>query len=97
MMIVFREMLYIPALFPYNRQEMLTDGQRLVRNLSSFEEHLMGKPNFNFQKRQRELAKQKKNEEKRQRKLEKNAEKPAEDTAQADEQAPEAGEVKTEA
>ena len=36
----------------------------------------MGKPNFNFQKRQREIAKQKKNEEKRQRKLEKNAEKP---------------------
>lgn len=39
----------------------------------------MGKPNFNFQKRQKELAKQKKNEEKRQRKLEKNAVKPAED------------------
>ncbi len=38
----------------------------------------MGKPNFNFQKRQRELAKQKKNEEKKQRKLEKNAIKPAE-------------------
>ncbi len=30
----------------------------------------MAKPNFNFQKRQREIAKQKKNEEKRQRKLE---------------------------
>jgi hypothetical protein len=55
----------------------------------------MGKPNFNFQKRQRELAKQKKNEEKRQRKLEKNAEKPAEGTAPAADQAPEAGEVKT--
>jgi hypothetical protein len=39
----------------------------------------LGKPNFNFQKRQKELAKQKKNEEKRQRKLEKNAAKPAED------------------
>ncbi len=38
----------------------------------------MGKPNFNFQKRQKELAKQKKNEEKRQRKLEKRAVKPAE-------------------
>lgn len=38
----------------------------------------MGKPNFNFQKRQKELAKQKKNEEKRQRKLEKNAAKPRE-------------------
>jgi hypothetical protein len=38
----------------------------------------MGKPNFNFQKRQKELAKQKKNEEKRQRKLEKNTAKPRE-------------------
>ncbi len=33
----------------------------------------MPKPNFNFQKRQREIAKQKKNEEKRQRKLERSA------------------------
>ncbi len=32
----------------------------------------MGKPNFSFQKRQKELAKKKKGEEKRQRKLEKN-------------------------
>ena len=40
---------------------------------------LLGKPNFSFQKRQKELAKQKKNEEKRQRKLEKNAGKPAGD------------------
>ncbi len=32
----------------------------------------MGKPNFSFQKRQKELAKKKKSEEKRQRKLEKN-------------------------
>jgi hypothetical protein len=39
----------------------------------------LAKPNFNFQKRQREIAKQKKNEEKKQRKLEKNATKPAED------------------
>ncbi len=38
----------------------------------------MGKPNFNFQKRQKELAKQKKNEEKRRRKLERNAVKTAE-------------------
>jgi hypothetical protein len=41
--------------------------------------YLLGKPNFNFQKRQKELAKQKKNEEKRQRKLDKNTVKPAED------------------
>lgn len=39
----------------------------------------MGKPNFSFQKRQKELAKQKKNEEKKQRKLEKSAVKPVED------------------
>ncbi len=39
----------------------------------------MGKPNFSFQKRQKELAKKKKNEEKRQRKLEKNSAKPATD------------------
>ncbi len=32
----------------------------------------MAKPNFDFQKRQKELAKKKKNEEKKQRKLEKN-------------------------
>jgi hypothetical protein len=31
----------------------------------------LGKPNFSFQKRQKELAKKKKNEEKRQRKLDK--------------------------
>jgi hypothetical protein len=41
----------------------------------------VGKPNFNFQKRQKEIAKQKKNEEKRQRKLEKNAVKSAGDQA----------------
>lgn len=39
----------------------------------------MGKPNFSFQKRQKELAKQKKNEEKKQRKLDKNTVKPGED------------------
>jgi hypothetical protein len=33
---------------------------------------MMAKPNFSFQKRQKELAKQKKNEEKRLRKLDKN-------------------------
>lgn len=33
----------------------------------------MAKPNYQFQKRQRELEKKKKNEEKRQRKLEKSA------------------------
>ena len=39
----------------------------------------MAKPNFDFQKRQKEIAKKKKNEEKRQRKLDKNAVKPGED------------------
>lgn len=37
----------------------------------------MGKPNFSFQKRQKELAKKKKSEEKKQRKLEKSAVNPA--------------------
>lgn len=43
----------------------------------------MSKPNFKFQKRQKELEKKKKNEEKMQRKLDKNAVPPAEDTNQA--------------
>ena len=34
---------------------------------------IMGKPNFDFQKRQKEIAKKKKNEEKKLRKQEKNA------------------------
>lgn len=41
----------------------------------------MGKPNFNFQKRQKELAKKKKNEEKRLRKIGK---KPGEGSDPAD-------------
>jgi len=45
----------------------------------------MGKPNFNFQKRQKELAKKKKSEEKKQRKLDKNAIKPADDQPAATE------------
>jgi len=39
----------------------------------------LGKPNFSFQKRQKELAKKKKSEEKRQRKLERNTATPVED------------------
>ena len=34
----------------------------------------MGRPNYSYEKRQKELAKKKKNEEKRQRKLEKQKE-----------------------
>jgi len=34
-------------------------------------DRILGKPNYSFQKRQKELAKKKKKEEKRQRKLEK--------------------------
>ena len=41
----------------------------------------MGKPNFSFQKHQKEMAKKKKNEEKKQRKLEKNTGQPAEEPA----------------
>jgi hypothetical protein len=36
-------------------------------------EQTLAKPNFDFQKRQKEIAKKKKNEEKKQRKLEKNS------------------------
>ncbi len=50
----------------------------------------MGKQSFNFQKRQKELARKKKTEEKRQRKLDKNAVKPADDQGRQ----AEAGEVK---
>jgi hypothetical protein len=50
--------------------------------------HPVGKPNFSFQKRQKEIAKQKKNEEKRQRKLEKNAVKPGEDQSKPAEGSP---------
>jgi hypothetical protein len=42
-------------------------------------EKLIGKPNFSFQKRQKELAKKKKSEEKQQRKLGKNPIRPVED------------------
>jgi hypothetical protein len=48
----------------------------------------MAKPNFNFQKRQRELEKKKKNEEKMQRKLDKNTPPPTEslDESQGEEE-----------
>ena len=49
----------------------------------------MAKPNFQFQKRQKELEKKKKNEEKMQRKLEKNSIQPTE----APNQVPEEGEA----
>jgi len=42
----------------------------------------LAKPNFDFQKRQKELAKKKKNEEKKQRKLEKTKPEGAESTEQ---------------
>jgi cell envelope opacity-associated protein A len=43
----------------------------------------MAKPNFKFQKRQKELDKKKKNEEKMQRKLDKNSTQPAENPDQS--------------
>lgn len=43
----------------------------------------MVKPNFNFQKRQKEIARKKKNEEKRLRKLDKNAVQTAEKPVQS--------------
>jgi hypothetical protein len=41
----------------------------------------MAKPNFKFQKRQKELEKKKKNEEKMQRKMDKNSSQPPENNA----------------
>ena len=58
---------------------------------SSLKELPMGKPNFGFQKRQKEIAKQKKNEEKRQRKLEKNAAQPADEAHPIEVEAAESG------
>ncbi len=43
----------------------------------------MAKPNFQFQKRQKELERKKKNEEKLQRKLAKNADQPEENAEPA--------------
>jgi hypothetical protein len=45
-------------------------------------EQPLAKPNFDFQKRQKEIAKKKKSEEKRQRKMEKNTAAPAENPVQ---------------
>ncbi len=53
-----------------NRKNLLEKGQPLA------------KPNFDFQKRQKEIAKKKKNEEKRQRKMEKNTATSAENPVQ---------------
>ena len=54
---------------------------RIRKNLPEKEQPL-AKPNFDFQKRQKEIAKKKKNEEKRQRKMEKNASASAENSVQ---------------
>jgi hypothetical protein len=54
-------LIYIAALSQYN-----------ARNKTQERSTTLAKPNFDFQKRQKELAKKKKNEEKKQRKLEKN-------------------------
>lgn len=43
----------------------------------------MAKPNYSFEKRQRELAKQKKQEEKRQKKLQSRQDEDAQDSAAA--------------
>jgi hypothetical protein len=51
------------------------------KNIFSKEQSL-AKPNFDFQKRQKEIAKKKKNEEKKQRKLEKNTAVTTENPAQ---------------
>jgi hypothetical protein len=49
----------------------------------------MAKPNFQYEKRQRDLEKKKKKEEKKQRKLEKSNVAPEENTDQSGEESPE--------
>ncbi len=68
----------LPAAFP-KAAGSFTGETALVRKISSVRSHAVGKPNFNFQKRQKEIAKKKKSEEKRQRKLDKKATQPSED------------------
>jgi hypothetical protein len=63
----------------YDRSETALGRRRSSVEQINGRSSPLSKPNFNFQKRQKELAKKRKNEEKRQRKLEKNAIKPAED------------------
>jgi hypothetical protein len=76
---------YITPISLYNTPVCRRDGAVFDRGRGSIHiifflrSHPLGKPNFNFQKRQKELAKKKKSEEKKQRKLDKNAIKPAED------------------
>jgi len=60
------------------------------RTERSQKEQKLAKPNFSFQKHQKEMAKKKKNEEKKQRKLEKNTGQPMDHP----EQAPDGGEAK---
>lgn len=46
-------------------------GTHVASNVSKQKEMILAKPNYSFEKRQKELAKKKKKEEKRQQKLEK--------------------------
>ncbi len=65
------------AFFASSRYSSLASCEDLFRN--RLRRHSLGKPNFSFQKRQKELARKKKNEEKRQRKLDRDPAAPAED------------------
>jgi hypothetical protein len=59
---------------------------RVIRITHSNEGATLAKPNYQFQKRQKELQKKKKMEEKRQRKLEKSAHKASENPDQPPDQ-----------
>lgn len=61
----------------------ITQARRSCREHNFFKRsRSLARPNFSFQKHQKEMAKKKKNEEKKQRKLEKSSNQPAEDSAQ---------------
>ena len=73
--------LYNEAVNPARTGFRTVTTSRIRYNLPEKEQPL-AKPNFDFQKRQKEIAKKKKNEEKRQRKMEKNTTASAENPLQ---------------
>lgn len=56
----------------------------LIRARSAFQEGSLAKPNYKFQKRQKDLAKQKKKEEKRLKKAARTGEQPGDDAPSDD-------------
>ena len=62
-----------------------SDGAKpLIRARCAFQEGSLAKPNYKFQKRQKDLAKQKKKEEKRLKKAARTGEQPGDETPSDD-------------